>query len=57
VRLGRLTKYRVPPNCQFELDDIEQDWAWKENSFDLIFARDLIVAVRDWPKLVDQTYR
>ncbi|KAG7289661.1 hypothetical protein NEMBOFW57_006036 [Staphylotrichum longicolle] len=47
----------VPPNCIFELDDIEQDWAWKENSFDLIFARDLILAVRDWPRLIDQAYR
>ncbi|KAK3903142.1 Trans-aconitate 2-methyltransferase [Staphylotrichum tortipilum] len=47
----------VPPNCIFELDDMEQDWAWKENSFDLIFARDLIVSVRDWPRLIDQAYR
>ena len=50
-------KRRVPPNCGFELDDIEQDWAWKENSFDLIFSRDLILAVRNWPRLVDQAYR
>ncbi|KAK4251750.1 Trans-aconitate 2-methyltransferase [Corynascus novoguineensis] len=46
----------VPPNCHFELDDIEQEWAWKENSFDFIFARDLILAIRNWPKLVDQIY-
>ncbi|KAK4121430.1 S-adenosyl-L-methionine-dependent methyltransferase [Parathielavia appendiculata] len=46
----------VPPNCRFELDDIEQDWAWKENSFDFIFARDLILAVRNWPRLIDQVY-
>ena len=47
---------RVPPNCRFELDDIEQEWAWRENSFDFIFARDLILAIRDWPRLVDQIY-
>ncbi|KAH6627050.1 S-adenosyl-L-methionine-dependent methyltransferase [Chaetomium sp. MPI-SDFR-AT-0129] len=47
----------VPPNCQFELDDIEQEWAWRENSFDFIFARDLILAIRDWPRLIDQAYR
>ncbi|KAH6641660.1 S-adenosyl-L-methionine-dependent methyltransferase [Chaetomium tenue] len=46
----------VPPNCRFELDDIEQEWAWKQNSFDLIFARDLILSVRDWPRLIDQAY-
>jgi hypothetical protein len=49
-------QYRVPPNCRFELDDIEQEWAWKENSFDFIFARDLILAIRDWPRLIDQIY-
>ncbi len=57
VRRRETDSCRVPPNCQFELDDMEQDWAWKENSFDLIFSRDLILAVRDWPRLVDQTYR
>ncbi|KAK3686037.1 S-adenosyl-L-methionine-dependent methyltransferase [Podospora appendiculata] len=46
----------VPPNCHFELDDIEQPWTWKPNSFDFIFTRDLILAVRDWPRLIDQTY-
>ncbi|KAK3359098.1 S-adenosyl-L-methionine-dependent methyltransferase, partial [Lasiosphaeria hispida] len=46
----------VPPNCRFELDDIEARWTWKENSFDYIFSRDLILAVRDWPKLIDQIY-
>lgn len=46
----------VPPNCRFELDDIEQPWTWKTNSFDFIFARDLILAVRDWPRLIDRIY-
>ncbi|KAK3308001.1 S-adenosyl-L-methionine-dependent methyltransferase [Chaetomium strumarium] len=46
----------VPPNCRFELDDIEQDWDRKENSFDFIFARDLILAIRNWPRLIDQIY-
>ncbi|KAL1838223.1 hypothetical protein VTJ49DRAFT_2921 [Mycothermus thermophilus] len=47
----------VPPNCQFELDDIEQPWTRKEDSFDFIFARDLLLSVRDWPRLIDQIYR
>ena len=29
---------RIPPNCFFELDDIEKDWAWSQ-PFDLIFSR------------------
>ncbi|KAL6363212.1 hypothetical protein LRP88_02620 [Fusarium phalaenopsidis] len=47
---------RVPPNCRFELDDIEREWTWKEDSFDFVFARDLLLAIRDWPALIDQTY-
>ncbi|KAJ4313200.1 hypothetical protein N0V84_009526 [Fusarium piperis] len=47
----------VPPNCRFELDDIEREWTWKEDSFDFVFARDLLLAIRDWPALIDQTYR
>ncbi|KAF8859227.1 S-adenosyl-L-methionine-dependent methyltransferase [Acephala macrosclerotiorum] len=46
----------VPPNCRFELDDMEQPWTWKENSFDFIFSRDLIASVRNFPKLIDQCY-
>jgi ubiquinone/menaquinone biosynthesis C-methylase UbiE len=46
----------VPPNCHFEVDDIERIWTWREDSFDFIFSRDLLLAIRDWPALVDQTY-
>ncbi|KAH8176902.1 methyltransferase domain-containing protein [Sarocladium implicatum] len=46
----------VPPNCSFELDDIEMDWTWKASSFDLIFGRDLLLAIRDWPRLIDQAH-
>ncbi|KAK5662737.1 hypothetical protein OQA88_6144 [Cercophora sp. LCS_1] len=46
----------VPANCAFELDDIEQPWTWKKNSFDFIFTRDLILAIRDFPKLIQQAY-
>jgi len=47
---------QVPPNCHFELDDMEEPWVWKEDSFDFIFSRDLILSVRDWPRLIDQCY-
>jgi hypothetical protein len=46
----------VPPNCRFELDDMEETWTWQENSFDFIFCRDPILSVRDWPKLIDNIY-
>lgn len=47
---------RVPPNCRFELDDIEARWTFKPNFFDFIFARDLIFAIRDYPRLIKQCY-
>lgn len=46
----------VPPNCFFEIDDIESDWALKKESFDFIFSRDLVFAIRDWPKLIHQAF-
>jgi hypothetical protein len=47
---------RVPPNCRFELDDIEQPWTSKPNTADFIFCRDPIASVRDFPKLLDQSF-
>jgi hypothetical protein len=44
----------VPPNLFFELDDIENEWLWPEASFDLIHGRELIMAIRDWPRLMRQ---
>ncbi|CAG8982265.1 hypothetical protein HYALB_00004499 [Hymenoscyphus albidus] len=46
----------VPPNCRFEIDDIEMPWTLEENSYDLIHARDLLLSVRDFPKLIKQSY-
>jgi len=36
---------------------MERPWMWKENSFDFIFCRDLLLAIRDFPKLIDQCYK
>ena len=45
----------IPPNLQFEIEDVESDWLWAKNSFDFIHARELIFAIRDWPKLIRQS--
>lgn len=47
----------VPPNLQFEIDDIEDDWLWGENSFDFIHAREIILAIHDWPRLIAQAFK
>ncbi|KAJ4374368.1 hypothetical protein N0V83_003109 [Neocucurbitaria cava] len=46
----------VPPNCTFEIDDVEEDWPYRPAHFDFIHARDLMTAVRDWPRLLAQAY-
>jgi ubiquinone/menaquinone biosynthesis C-methylase UbiE len=46
----------VPPNCRFEIDDIEMPWTFEKNRFDFIHARDMLLSIRDWPKLVQQCY-
>lgn len=47
---------RVPPNCHFEIDDAEDNWMFPKNSFDYIHARDFYHSIRDWPKLVRQSF-
>lgn len=47
----------VPPNLQFEVDDLEQEWLWKPDSFDLIHCRFMFMSVRDWPAMLEQAYR
>lgn len=45
----------VPPNVQFEVDDIESDWTYK-SPFDFIHARYLATSIRDWPRLFRQIF-
>jgi SAM-dependent methyltransferase len=46
----------IPPNCVFELDDVEEDWSFRKESFDFIYARELRMAIRDWNRLIRQSY-
>ncbi|KAF0316929.1 methyltransferase domain-containing protein [Colletotrichum asianum] len=40
VDLSPIQPEYVPPNCRFEIDDIEKEWAWNTR-FDFIFCRDM----------------
>lgn len=46
----------VPPNCQFEIEDAEDDWLFEKNYFDFIHARELLLTIHDWPRLIAQSY-
>ena len=45
----------TPPNCTFELDDVESSWLYRPNTFSLIHARELLMAIRSWPNLLSQS--
>lgn len=40
--------HRVPPNCTFEVDDLEKPWLWKQ-PFDFIHSANVSQGIRDWP--------
>lgn len=45
----------VPPNCRFEVDDIEKEWLW-EQKFDLIFARSMSGSISSWESFFQKAY-
>ena len=46
----------VPPNCQFEIDDMEGEWVRTPSSYDLIHCREMLLAVRNWSRLLEQCH-
>ncbi|KEZ44052.1 hypothetical protein SAPIO_CDS3791 [Scedosporium apiospermum] len=38
----------VPPNCRFEVDDINKRWTYPKNYFDLVHIRSMSGCVPDW---------
>ncbi|KAK0377467.1 major facilitator superfamily transporter [Colletotrichum limetticola] len=52
VDLSPIQPSWAPPNCKFEIDDLEKPWAWHE-PFDFIFCRTMEGSFAD-PKLIIQ---
>ncbi|KAI9720896.1 MAG: hypothetical protein M1812_002735 [Candelaria pacifica] len=46
----------VPPNLTFEIDDAEQPWLHKPDSYDLINVRFMFLAIKEFPKLIRNAY-
>jgi hypothetical protein len=46
----------VPPNVRFQIDDAEAEWVYGSNTLDLVHARHMCMAIKDWPRLVGQAY-
>lgn len=47
----------VPPNVQFYVDDAEAEWVDAQDSLDFIHARHMCMAIKDWPRLLEQAHR
>jgi SAM-dependent methyltransferase len=56
VDLSATQPSMVPPNCRFEVDDIEDPWTYS-GPFDLIHCRYMAGCIKDWPKLMSQAYK
>ncbi|OBT66184.1 hypothetical protein VE03_05118 [Pseudogymnoascus sp. 23342-1-I1] len=46
----------LPPNCHFEIDDVEEEFTYR-HKFDFIHSRDFLFSIKDWPRLVGQCYQ
>ena len=46
----------VPPNCIFEIEDVEAEWLYPPAHFNFIHCRDCMTAIRDWPRLLEQSH-
>ncbi|KAH0424592.1 methyltransferase domain-containing protein [Colletotrichum camelliae] len=45
----------VPPNVKFEVDDIEQPWAYSQ-LFDYVHIRGMTSSISDWPAFFEKVY-
>ncbi|CAM1506216.1 Fc.00g058570.m01.CDS01 [Cosmosporella sp. VM-42] len=48
VDLSPIQPNFVPPNCRFEVDDINKEWTFAEDHFDFIHVRAMTGCVPDW---------
>jgi len=45
----------VPPNVEFFVDDIEENWTY-HTPFDLVYMRNLNGSIKNWPRLLRQAF-
>lgn len=53
--LSPIQPAQVPPNCEFLIDDCEEDWIY-HHPFDYIHTRAMVAAVKDWDRFFHQAY-
>ncbi|KAK2739339.1 methyltransferase domain-containing protein [Colletotrichum kahawae] len=55
VDLSPIQPSSTPPNCRFEVDDVDKDWTWSQ-PFDFIFIRHGNSCFESWEKLLRKAY-
>ncbi|KAF5524901.1 Secondary metabolism regulator laeA [Colletotrichum aenigma] len=55
VDLSPIQPEFVPPNCKFEIDDVDKDWTWS-TLFDFIFVRHMNACFASWERMLAQAY-
>ncbi|KAF5008110.1 hypothetical protein FDECE_5594 [Fusarium decemcellulare] len=57
VDLSPIQPSFVPPNCRFEVDDINKDWTYPNDHFDFIHLRGLTGCLPDWNKFYEKAIK
>ncbi|KAH7017107.1 S-adenosyl-L-methionine-dependent methyltransferase [Ilyonectria destructans] len=57
VDLSPIQPSFVPPNCKFEVDDINQEWTYPNDNFDFIHIRSMTGCIPDWIELHKKALR
>ncbi|KAE9409660.1 S-adenosyl-L-methionine-dependent methyltransferase [Gymnopus androsaceus JB14] len=57
IDLAPLQPRTVPPNCTFELCDLETGIPYPDGYFDLVHARSMHIGIRDYPQLLQEAIR
>ncbi|KAH7079454.1 S-adenosyl-L-methionine-dependent methyltransferase [Paraphoma chrysanthemicola] len=55
VDLAPVQPHNVPPNLNFELDDLEKDWTFSRK-FDYIHSQMMIGGISNWPRYIGQCF-
>jgi hypothetical protein len=55
VDLSPIQPAQVPPNCEFLIDDCEQDWIY-QTQFDYIHTRAMVAAIKNWGRFFEQAH-
>lgn len=57
VDLSPIQPEFVPPNCSFEVDDVDDEWTYPDNHFDFIFIRELFGSITSWDIFFREVFR